>query len=85
MVNLAATLEVIESLKTYGYIWLSVDGGFSSTRINSFSEFVDHYNYEQSRITKKLFFDHQKTFKPNYFMALNDRVCPDLSNDKLLD
>lgn len=85
MENLAGTTEVIEALEKYGYIWLSVDGGFSSTQIKTFSDFTDYYNYEQSRIDYKLFLHHKKSFRPNYFIALNGRKLPDLSNDKSLD
>ena len=85
MGNLASTTEVIQALEQYGHIWLSVDGGFSSTKITTFSRFTDYYNFEQSRIDYKLFLDQQKSLKPNYFMALNGRQLPDLSNDKSLD
>ena len=85
MTNLSGITEVIEALEKHGCIWLSVDGGFSSTKITTFSQFTDYYNFEQSRIDYKLFLDHQKSFRPNYFIALNGRQCPDLSNDKSLD
>lgn len=85
MENLASTTEIIQALEQYGYIWVSFDGGYSSTQFKTFSHFVDHLNYEQSLIDYKLFFDHQKSFRPNYFLALNGIEMPDLSNDKSLD
>lgn len=84
-IKLSSTTEILESLEKYGKVHVSFDGGFSSHIIKDFAYFTELLNKEQKYYGSKIFFDHQESFKPYYFVALNGRKQPDLSNDKSLD
>lgn len=84
-IKLASATDIYEAIKKFGYVWVSFDGGFSSTQFKDFAYFTGILNQHQERSKDKIFFDHQEKFRPNYFQALNGVNLPDLSNDKSLD